>query len=77
MLFKKKETILNVKDGLGRIIAIINKRSFKYVFFNKANKKNKVRICIEGNHFIDIKVDTEEQAIKIINKIKEDMCVGN
>ena len=50
---------------------------FKYVFFNKANKKNKVRICIEGNHFIDIKVDTEEQAIKIINKIKEDMCGGN
>ena len=39
MLYKKKETILNVKDGLGRIIAIINKRLFKYVFFNKANKK--------------------------------------
>lgn len=46
-------------------------------FLIKRIKKNKVRICIEGNHFIDIKVDTEEQAIKIINKIKEDMCGGN
>lgn len=47
MLFKKKETILNVKDGLGRIIAIINKRSFKYVFFNKANKKIKFAFVLK------------------------------
>lgn len=73
MIFKRKENNLYIKDGLGRAIAIIKKAPFKYVFFNKANKKNKVRICIEGNHFIDIKVDTEAQAIQIIDKIKKDM----
>lgn len=73
MIFKRKENNLYIKDGFGRVIAIIKKASFKYVFFNKANKKNKVRICIEGNHFIDIKVDTEAQAIQIIDKIKKDI----
>lgn len=70
---RAKDYNLNIKDKHGALIAIIKKHSFKYCFFNNYNKSKKVRICLEGNNFIDISVSSDNVALKIIEDIKNQM----
>lgn len=71
MWFRAKDYNLIIKNEHGNLIAIVKKNYFKYCFFNRYNKRKKVRICIEGNHFIDISVSSDNAALKIIEDIKK------
>lgn len=73
MWWRVKDYNLIVKNEDGVLIAIIKKHSFRYCFFNRNNKYKKVRICIEGNHFIDISVSSDKSGENIINDIKKQM----
>ena len=73
MRWRVKDYNLIVKNEDGVLIAIIKKHSFRYCFFNRNNKYKKVRICIEGNHFIDISVSSDKSGENIINDIKKQM----
>ena len=73
MWWRAKDYNLIIKNEHGVLIAIIKKHSFKYCFFNRNNKRRKVRICIEGNHFIDISASSDSGAENIIKDIERQM----
>ena len=70
MWFRQKDFNLNIKNADGHLIAIVKKTVFKYCFYNRYNKKKKVRVCLEGNNFIDINCNTDNDALKILENIK-------
>ena len=73
MWWRAKDYNLIIKNEHGVLIAIIKKHSFKYCSLNQHNSRKKVRICIEGNHFIDIFVSSDKSGEDIINDIKKQM----
>ena len=75
MWFRQKDYNLSIKNENGSLIAVVRKNCFKYCFFNRYNKRKKVRVCIEGNNFIDISASSDNAAVKIIEDIKKQMEV--
>ena len=75
MWFRQKDYNLSIKNENGSLIAVVRKNCFQYCFFNRYNKRKKVRICIEGNNFIDISASSDNAAVKIIEDIKKQMEV--
>ena len=73
MWFRQKDYNLSIKNENGSLIAVVRKNCFKYCFFNRYNKRKKVRVCIEGNNFIDISASSDNAAVKIIEDIKKQM----
>lgn len=73
MWWRAKDYNLSIKNEYGNLIAIVRKNYFKYCFFNSYNKRKKVRICLEGNHFIDMSVSSNSVAENIIKDIKRQM----
>ena len=69
--FRQKDYNLKIKNEHGILIAIIRKNCFRYCFFNRNNSRKKVRICLEGNNFIDISVSSDSGGLKIIEDIKK------
>lgn len=68
---RQKDYNLSIKNENGNLIAVVRKDCFKYCFFNRYKKRKKVRVCLEGNNFIDISVSSDSGAENIIKYIKE------
>ena len=70
MIWKRKaKDYINIikKD---KIVAIISKDNFACAFINDYNKRRKLKIRLVTHDFIDIGVDSYDEAVEILNDIK-------
>ena len=71
MIWKKRKAkdYIYIKKQ-DKIIAIISKDNFACAFINDYNKRRKLKIRLVTHDFIDIGVDSYDEAVEILNDIK-------
>ena len=70
MIWKRKAKNYIYIKKQNKIIAIISKDNFACAFINDFNKRRKVKIRLVTHDFIDIGVDSYDEAVEILNDIK-------